>query len=150
MSTPVIEGIYVAWGSYPVLLPGYNEAELQNAAIGYLTRLGWLVLRINQGAAVVPATKHSRRRYIQFAKWFAAGQEVAGKGIVDTVCLTPAGVTWAIDFKKPNGCAKPETLYKQLNAEQKAYLQHTAKRNGIAVVCNNIDALFSLIQSKGK
>lgn len=145
--TQQINGIYVAWGKYPYLTPGYNEGSLQSAVIGYLVRLGWLVLRINQGQAV--AEYKGKKRIINFVRWYAAGQPQLGKGVTDLQALTKTGQLWAIDLKKPNGCAKPQTLYNQLRPEQLGYLQEVAQRGGVAVVCNNIDALVELIsQSK--
>lgn len=115
-----------------------KESHLQRQFIDYLVMAGFMVLRINGGAAVVPATRTRRKRFIQFAYWLCLGHKKSGKGIADLIAFKN-GRSIAIEAKRPGKLA-------DTSDDQDTFLQVFANHGGLAFVVDDLEDLIAIVE----
>jgi len=105
-----------------------TENEIRNAIAEFLIYHGWLVLRVNSGAAVT--TEKGKRRFVQFIKWMALGQGTQTAGVSDLLCFKPGNRPLAIETKTPGN--KPTEA-------QKSFLAAWGAHGGAWCVASSVD-----------
>lgn len=108
-----------------------TENDVKNAIIQYLRYTGWLVFRINSGAATIKDQK-GKRRWFWFARWFVSGKDEKRAGISDIIGLHPNHPPLAIETKLPGN--RPTEA-------QQEFLDEWQQHGGVAVVAYSLDDL---------
>lgn len=104
-----------------------TENQIRNAIAEFLVYHGWLVLRINSGAAVT--TENGKRRFVQFIKWFVLGENPQTAGVSDLLCFKIGQAPLAIETKRPGN--KPTEA-------QKNFLRAWAEHGGVWCVAESV------------
>lgn len=107
-----------------------SENEVRNACAEYLLHRGWLVLRVNSGAAVV--TENGKRRFISFIKWMTLGNDPQTAGASDLLALHPDPTF------KPLAC-ECKVPGNEPTEAQRRFMAQWEKHGGRAVVACSID-----------
>lgn len=107
-----------------------SENQIRNAIAEYLIYNGFLVLRINSGAAVV--IENGKRRWINYVKWFALGEEPQTAGVSDLLAIhpDPACPPLVVEAKVPGN---------QPTEAQRRFMAQWIKHGGIAVIAYGIE-----------
>lgn len=106
-----------------------NENIVKNAIIDYLTLTGWLVIRINSGAA--SGDDNGKRRFVSFVRWFCGGHKPQTAGIADILAFKD-GTYLAIECKRPGKAANVSEV-------QKRFLGEWARHGGTWCVAENVE-----------
>lgn len=105
-----------------------TENDVKNAIIDYLTLTGWLVIRINSGAA--SGDDNGKRRFVSFVKWFCGGYGPQTAGIADIIAVK-GGICLAVECKRPGGG--------RLSDAQRRFLGEWARHGGTWCVAENVE-----------
>lgn len=105
-----------------------TENDVKNAIIDYLTLTGWLVIRINSGAA--SGDDNGKRRFVSFVKWFCGGYGPQTAGIADIIAVK-GGICLAVECKRPGGG--------RLSDAQRRFLGEWGEHGGIWCVAESVD-----------
>jgi hypothetical protein len=116
-----------------------SENEIRNSCADFLLYHGFLVLRINSGAAM--ATGDSGKvRYVSFSKWSVLGDDPQTAGISDLLAFKagPGGsiTALAIECKMP-GNTPTEAQVKFMAAWEAV--------GGVSVVARSVDDLEAVV-----
>lgn len=106
-----------------------SENDIRNACAEWLIYDGWLVLRINSGAATVKDEK-GKRRWMWFTKWMALGEGTQTAGVSDLLCLKPSQPPLVVEAKVPGNT--PTEAQRRFMAQWEAH-------GGKAVVAYSIE-----------
>ena len=134
-----------------------SESDVQAAIIEALVYDGYLVLRINQGAARASpiivddgvSITQTKNRYVRFAFWQALGKPATDKGISDILAVKwfathtnlnefdhrPIPRFLAIEVKAPGRKNKAGAV----TAPQMSFLQAVNDHGGIAIVADCLE-----------
>lgn len=104
-----------------------TENQIRNAIAEYLIYDGWLVIRINSGAAVV--TENNKRRFVSFVKWMSLGQGTQTAGVSDLLCIKAGHPPIVIETKRPGNT--PTEAQKRFMAQWEAH-------GGVALVAESV------------
>lgn len=110
-----------------------NENAVKLAIIEYLTRTGWLVLRVNSGAIV--GERKGKRRFFWFVKWFALGKKEQVAGVADILAFHPMRPPLAVETKAPGRETKTTEA-------QRDFLAEWAEHGGVWCVASSLDDLL--------
>lgn len=110
-----------------------TENDVKTVIVEYLQRTGWLVLRVNSGAAV--GNGEGNRRFFWFVKWFVAGAESQTAGVADILAFKAGYAPLAIEAKKPGRESRVSEV-------QKKFLTAWAEHGGVWAVCSDLDDLL--------
>lgn len=105
-----------------------TENAVKNAIIDYLTLTGWLVIRINSGAAT--SDDNGKRRFVSFVKWFCGGYGPQTTGVADILAVKD-GIYLAVECKRPGGG--------RLSDAQRRFLGEWGEHGGIWCVAQSLD-----------
>lgn len=103
-----------------------NENAIKNQIIDYLTRTGWLVIRINSGSA----SSDDKRRFVSFVRWFCSGHASRTAGVSDIIAIKD-GIMLSVECKRPGGG--------KLSDAQKQFLAEWAEHGGAWCVAQSIE-----------
>lgn len=121
-----------------------TEADIQRTCIDYLWRIGWLVIRINQGATTQTDSQTGQTRYVKFATWYALGLDPANAGINDILAFEPGlpwGRLWVIECKAPGKLNK-------LTEGQQAFQAEAVKRGAVVITIDSPDMLIEAVEKE--
>lgn len=106
-----------------------SEHDLQNAIFDLLVYNGWLVVRINSGAAV--GANNGIKRFIRFVTWQVLGMGKQSAGVSDLLAFRD-GVLLAIEVKRPG---------KKASDAQREFLQAVRDRDGMTLVADSVESV---------
>jgi len=105
-----------------------TENEIRNAIAEYLAYDGWLVMRVNSGAAVT--TENGKRRFVQFIKWMVLGAGVQTAGVADLLAIRSGQPPLAIETKRPGNVP---------TEAQRRFMAEWERHGGKAIVASSVD-----------
>lgn len=112
-----------------------TENQIKKAIIEYLVYRGWLVLRINSGAAAgqyEDKQGHTKKRFMRFVHWHALGVTfIEGQaGVSDLLAIHQDRPPLIIETKRPG---------KTPTEAQKRFMAAWAEHGGDWVVAESVD-----------
>lgn len=109
-----------------------TENDLKNVIIKHLRYLGYLVMRVNSGAATAK-NSDGKPRLFWFVKWFVLGKDEKKSGISDILAFhTEYPSPLAIECKLPGN--KPTEA-------QQEFMDEWAAHGGVRIVAYSLDDL---------
>lgn len=105
-----------------------TENQIRNAIADFLVFNGWLVIRINSGAAQV--TENGKRRYVSFVRWSVLGQGTQTAGVSDLLCIKANYPPMVIETKRPGNTP---------TEAQEKFMAEWVKHGGVALVAHSVD-----------
>jgi hypothetical protein len=115
-----------------------SENEIRNACAEWLLYHGWLVLRINSGAAV-SENAAGKVRFVSFSKWQVLGDDVHTDGISDLLAIHPDYPPLVIEAKMKGNHPTPAQL---------RFMAAWEAAGGRAIVARGIGDIESICQPK--
>lgn len=111
-----------------------TENQIKNAIIQFLTIKGYLVLRVNSGAAAgeyEDKQGHTRKRFMRFVQYFAAGLtfKEGQAGVSDILAFKEGQTPLAIETKVPG---------KKATEAQERFMAEWVRAGGVAIVATGI------------
>lgn len=85
-------------------------SELQRTIKELLYYDGWLVLRVNQGAAVYPDETGQKSRYVRFANWSVRGFGFDKDDGISDLLAFKDGVLLAVEIKGDGDSLRPSQI----------------------------------------
>lgn len=113
-----------------------TENDIRNACADYLQYQGFLVLRVNSGAAVV--IENGKRRFINYVKYFALGDVPQTAGVSDLLAIhpDPARKPIACECKMPGNTP---------TEAQRRFMAQWEKHGGRAVVASSVNDIERIL-----
>ena len=115
-----------------------TEKQLQDTICQYLLYSGFLVLRINSGAAT--GEYKGVKRFIRFVWWQALGVMRKSAGVSDILALRD-GHLYAIEVKKPGKVGN-------VSDEQEEFLSAVRNRGGTAIVADSLETVQGVVEAE--
>lgn len=111
-----------------------TENQIRNAIIEFLIYHGFLVIRINSGAAAT--TENGKRRFVSFVKWWAAGEGPRTAGVSDLLCFKPGKKPLAIETKRPGNTP---------TEAQRRFMEEWERYGGLVLVAESVTDVEKVI-----
>lgn len=115
-----------------------SEAEVMDACFDYLIWQGFLVMRLNSGAAT-PTRKDGTTGFVMFNYWQVLGQDKSFKGASDLLAFRP-DLRLIVEAKRRPGI--------EPTPAQLAFIQAWIEHGGVAVVASSIDDLRPIVEGQ--
>jgi Holliday junction resolvase len=114
-----------------------TENDVKKAIFEYLLYNGFLVIRVNSGAAR-SRSEDGKRRFIRFVFWQVLGRALETAGVSDLIGCA-AGQFIAIECKRPG-------KKHNVSDAQRRFLQAVEKAGGIAVVAEGVEDVAGIVE----
>lgn len=111
-----------------------TEKHIQQAICQYLVYAGFLVLRVNSGAA--KGEYKGVKRFLRFVWWQVLGMERSSRGVADVLALKD-GRLWAIEVKRPG---------KSASKDQVKFVTAVLERGGVGLVAHSVEEVQEAVE----
>lgn len=115
-----------------------KEKHVQDAICEYLIYQGFLVLRINSGAA--QGEYKGVKRLIRFVWWWALGIAKKSAGVSDVLALRD-GRLFAIEVKRPGKA-------NNTSEAQDEFLAAVNRHGGVGIVADSVDVVQAAVEGR--